>query len=656
MKKLREKHIRGLLCLLLTILTVLADIPMPGAVFGGEGTVSEVKAEETQNQESVTIRFMDPSGEKEYTDLQMQVNMGDTVRLPVKKGYRWRLTGSFRFIGGSNLTLSSDASWARFIKNGVLTLKAEKFYYVQFYNTNGTSTSKMKALKMTVAAGKKVRLPSVPSAFGYASLGWSTKKNASTAKYSAGKVITVKRNLKFYAVRKKIATSKVVFCNNAGVSTLSVYKKLNQRVETGTSIKLPELPKFTGYQSVGWATTKGSTTAQYQAGDSVKITANTRFYAVYKKAVMYTVTFYLNNGRSTSAYRKLQVSTESGSSITLPSVPQRDGYVGLGWTTTKGTSKSVQKVGSKYKVTQNISFYAVQEAGVTISLCKNDGTLYRKISVGKGDYLSLPAVANTTGYTFLGWSRTKGRTVNPEYEAGGRIRVNGNVTLYAVVFDRNTEPDLTQTDMTQVDLWKRKYKQIIFVGDSRTERMQTTLNKAFGSSSTVTWNVEFVAKSGMGLDWLKGEGTTSLLNVVNKNYSTQSPTAVIFNLGVNDLSNASSYVTYMKTLATTLKKKNCKLFYMSVNPGNSKTMENAGHQARSEASVRQFNNTIRAQLAGTYTFIDTYTWLMQTGYSTNASKSGTDNKVDDGLHYTTKTYKRIFYHCLEYLLLEDIPS
>ena len=109
--------------------------------------------------------------------------------------------------------------------------------------------------------------------------------------------------------------------------------------------------------------------------------------------------------------------------------------------------------------------------------------------------------------------------------------------------------------------------------------------------------------------------------VVNKNNNTQNPTAVIFNLGVNDLSNLPSYVTYMKSLASTLKKKNCKLFYMSVNPGNSKMMENTGHVVRSEAAVRQFNSTIRSQLASDYTFIDTYSWLLKNGYGTNASGS-----------------------------------
>ena len=653
MKNNKQKSKGRFLCLLLALLMVFGDLPFAGSA--GTLGAAEVKADTLQDGDAVTIRFKDPTGRKYYEDLQIDTSIGETVTLPARKGYRWKLSGKFRFNGASKLTLSADAAWSRYIKDGVLTLRADKFYYVQFYNTNGTSTSKMKALKKIVVAGRKIKLPQVPGAYGYNNLGWSVKKNADTAKFQGGQVITVKRNLKFYAVRKRIATSAVLFYNSNG-KTNAAYKKLNKRVAKGSTFTLPEIPKVTGYQGVGWTTTRGAAAPLYKVGDTVTITANTKFYAVREKVDTYTVSFYMYNGRSNADYRELQVEAESGSYITLPAVPSRTGYVGMGWSTVKNSSTSVLKTGSKYKVTKDVKLYAVQEAGVTVTLCKNDGSVYRKVSVGKGNYLTLPAVANGSGYTFLGWSRTQGKSTDPEFEAAGRIRVNGDVTLYAVVFNRSTEPDLTAADMAQVDLWKRKYKQVIFVGDSRTVRMQATLNREFGSSSTVVWNSEFVAQSGMGLDWLKGDGYNQIMNIVNKNNSTQNPTAVIFNLGVNDLSNLPSYVTYMKSLASTLKKKNCKLFYMSVNPGNSKMMENTGHVVRSEAAVRQFNSTIRSQLASDYTFIDTYSWLLKNGYGTNASGSGVDNSVDDGLHYTTKTYKRIYYHCLEFLLLQDVPK
>ena len=70
--------------------------------------------------------------------------------------------------------------------------------------------------------------------------------------------------------------------------------------------------------------------------------------------------------------------------------------------------------------------------------------------------------------------------------------------------------------------------------------------------------------------------------------------AVVFNLGVNDMANASNYVSYMTNIASTLKSKNCKLFYMSVNPLNSTMITKAGKGSRTEAQVREFNNKIRS--------------------------------------------------------------
>ncbi len=105
----------------------------------------------------------------------------------------------------------------------------------------------------------------------------------------------------------------------------------------------------------------------------------------------------------------------------------------------------------------------------------------------------------------------------------------------------------------------------------------------------------------------------------------------------------------MTSIASTLKSKNCKLFYMSVNPINSTMITKAGRGARTEAQVREFNSKIRSGLSLDYKYIDMYSVLMKKGYGTNASYNGTDADSDDGLHYTTKTFKRIYYYCITYL-------
>ena len=101
MKNNKKKGKGRFLCLLLALLMIFCDVPFAGSA-GTLGT-AEVKADTLQNGDAVTIRFKDPTGKKYYEDLQIDTSIGETVTLPVRKGYRWKLSGKFRFNGGSKL-------------------------------------------------------------------------------------------------------------------------------------------------------------------------------------------------------------------------------------------------------------------------------------------------------------------------------------------------------------------------------------------------------------------------------------------------------------------------------------------------------------------------------------------------------------------------
>ena len=72
------------------------------------------------------------------------------------------------------------------------------------------------------------------------------------------------------------------------------------------TVTLPAVPKAKGYTNLGWTTVKGDTTVEYNEGDTVKITKSVQFYAVRRKSKYYTVNYYLGNGSSNSAYKKLK--------------------------------------------------------------------------------------------------------------------------------------------------------------------------------------------------------------------------------------------------------------------------------------------------------------------------------------------------------------
>lgn len=278
----------------------------------------------------------------------------------------------------------------------------------------------------------------------------------------------------------------------------------------------------------------------------------------------------------------------------------------------------------------------------------SNGKVYKKYTVSNGK-IKLPSMPNKRGITFMGWSTKKGTATNPEYETGDTIQVKKNRNLYAVEFRRSAEADISKNNIPN----PQKYSRIIYVGDSRTYAMGRVVREQFGNRNFK--NIYFVAKTGTTLDWLKNTGEHELMKILEENTDGNKKTAIIFNHGVNDLNHnwsnvnvknlVSDYSSYMKKLGRMLQKKNCDLYFMSVNPLNSGVKSCTGRHDPRE--IRQFNKELGGRLAGMYQYIDTYSYLKKTGYGT-ARWLDRQNE-DDGLHYTYKTYKRIFYYCMRKL-------
>ena len=314
---------------------------------------------------------------------------------------------------------------------------------------------------------------------------------------------------------------------------------------------------------------------------------------------------------------------------------------------------------SSYSATCTKSF-KIPEVTAKIVLHYNNGEVYRTIDVIPGSSYTLPCMSNPSGYTFMGWGRQKGmlmsqsRPLSLAYEAYAAMNnVKGTVHLYAVLMRRSDEPDLTDSQLSSPDL--SAYKKVIFVGDSRTVRMERTL-----TAQNINYrkkNVAFIGKVGEGLVWFQNTGYQLLLNEINRtNMNDPRPIAVVFSLGVNNLSVnpvtvSEQYISYLRGIAPNLQEKNCRLFFMSVNPVNSIIIQKSLTLDRKEWRVRTFNGKVASGLSGTYAFINTYSWLMKTGYSTDNGSAGKDIGIDDGLHYTTRTYKRIYLKALQYLAL-----
>ena len=551
---------------------------------------------------------------------------------------------------------NGNGVWAGFGRSYTMdqnrNLYLVEYARMTFKDSNGSTNSTYGKMEKIVKKGSEFSLPCVPQISNYKNKGWALTKNASSAVYGSRTKITVKESETFYAAREYLPYA-VTFNNNTGTSKDNEFKDLYVRAGKNQYITLPKVPEQKGCTALGWATKTKQTKAQYKEGQKVRITKKTKFYAVYRKAKKYTVSFCMSNGSSDSAYASLKKSVTEKSTITLPKVPSRKGYINDGWMLKTSQKTQHYNEGDKVKVYGNCKFYAVQEQAASVVLHKTRGAEYKTIYVKKGDSFTLPGAENPEGYTFMGWSTkpniviTGSKPGKVQYETGEVIpSVNSTIHLYQVMYQRNTEKNLISSQMAKPDL--NRYGGVIMVGDSRTVRMRQAL--AAQNCGANMNGVRFVSASGQGLKWFKDEGYRHLINQIKHiRVSSSKPVAVVFNLGVNDLYRISDYVAYMNELAPELEKMNCKLYYMSVNPINGVMIEKTGRLSlRKEADVREFNDRIKTGLDD-YTYIDTYSWLMQNGFGTSNGVNGKDSSEDDGLHYTVKTYKRIYDYCLRYV-------
>ena len=421
---------------------------------------------------------------------------------------------------------------------------------------------------------------------------------------------------------------KVVFANSNGVVSNDTFRKWARTVTKGSYIQLPTVNR-SGYKCV-WVEKRGTKELKYATGRNVRITKNTKFCLRYYK--LYTVRYYTMNG--SKEYTSLREQGYQGQVLTFPLHPTATGYKFLGWSTSIN-GKTVKKEGDSLRVTGNMKFYIVGKKITGVNLRKYDGTVWKVVDTSSGS-ATFPAVNLNSANMCLGWSRTKGKTTNPEYKAGDKIPTRtGN--YYMVVF-------FSKQDRAPASIIKpTKHQMVYFVGDSRTVGLQLALGNSAPS------NVDFVCKGNQGLDWFRQTGYRELLWKLSKQ-SRKTKKAVIINLGVNDMSNINTYVVYMRKVSENLKQNyNCDMYYLSVNPVNSAMIRSYGAGTRTEAQVAAFNKTIYQKLCSgsdrAFIYINTCTNLQKYGWSSNRYDAG----IYDGLHYSVETTLRIYGYCIRKL-------
>lgn len=186
-------------------------------------------------------------------------------------------------------------------------------------------------------------------------------------------------------------------------------------------------PTRTGYTFLGWSLSSTATSASYQPGGSITLTANDTLYAVWK-ANTYTVSYNANGG---SGAPSNQTKTY-GVTLTLSNTkPTRTGYTFSAWNTAQNGSGTSYAPGGSYTANAAVTLYAqwtVNTYVVTFDAQGGSVTPASKSVTYGQPYGSLP-VPVRAGYRFDGWFTVA--TGGTQVTAETVVTVTAAQTLYA---------------------------------------------------------------------------------------------------------------------------------------------------------------------------------------------------------------------------------
>lgn len=186
-------------------------------------------------------------------------------------------------------------------------------------------------------------------------------------------------------------------------------------------------PTRTGYTFLGWSLSSTATSASYQPGGSITLTASDILYAVWK-ANTYTVSYNANGGSGAPGNQ----TKTYGVTLTLSNTkPTRTGYTFSAWNTAQNGSGTSYAPGGSYTANAAVTLYAqwtVNTYVVTFDAQGGSVTPASKSVTYGQPYGSLP-VPVRAGYRFDGWFTVA--TGGTQVTAETVVTVTAAQTLYA---------------------------------------------------------------------------------------------------------------------------------------------------------------------------------------------------------------------------------
>lgn len=157
---------------------------------------------------------------------------------------------------------------------------------------------------------------------------------------------------------------------------------------------------------------------------------------------------------------------------------------------------------------------------------------------------------------------------------------------------------------------------VVFIGDSRMVTLKEAVEKNLGVCPAAV-----IAKNGSRYEWFHDTAIPQADKIIGNG------SKVVINMGVNDLSDADKYAKDVNYWAAVWSARGAQIYYASVNPVY------ANSYGMTEERVGLFNTRLQSQLIPQITWLDSNTYLKQTGVHSN-----------DGLHYKDDTNLNLFHY------------
>ncbi len=263
-----------------------------------------------------------------------------------------------------------------------------------------------------------------------------------------GSALTITKNDTYFAVFEKPAKkAKIILNANGGSGTTSSNSSCtilptfnNEELETSCPAELPQ-NNYTrnGYKFVGWNTNPNASSG-LQPGTMVNLSADTTYYAIWKRNT-YKVTYnYSANGGTSASVTSKEF--EPGASVDLNVTAYKSGWTFMGWSTSSNSTSTI----SSYKMPEkNITLYAVYKKSsksyrITTNGNGGSGTAYTssctipEVYNNSTQKTSCTAVLpsngfSRSGYSFNGWSTSS--SASSGSSPGTTVTLSSNKTYYA---------------------------------------------------------------------------------------------------------------------------------------------------------------------------------------------------------------------------------